>query len=39
MLDLPPTSRRHALECLEAARGEGLRNVRVDNLHLLGEDY
>jgi pyruvate formate lyase activating enzyme len=39
MLDLPPTSRRHALECLEAARGEGLRNVRVGNLHLLGEDY
>jgi len=39
MLDLPPTSRRHALECLEAARGEGLHNVRVGNLHLLGEDY
>jgi pyruvate formate lyase activating enzyme len=39
MRDLPPASRRHALECLETARGEGLRNVRVGNLHLLGENY
>lgn len=39
MLDLSPTSRHHALGCLEAVRDEGLRNVRVDNLHLLGEAY
>ena len=39
MLDLSPTSRRHALGCLEAVRDEGLRNVRMDKLHLLGEDY
>jgi len=35
MDDLPPTSRGHATQCLEAAQGEGLANVNVGNLHLL----
>jgi pyruvate formate lyase activating enzyme len=39
MHDLPRTSRRHAQECLEAARAAGLTNVRVGNLHLLSETY
>jgi len=38
MNDLPPTSRRHAEECLEAARAQGLTNVRLGNVHLLGND-
>ena len=36
MNDLPTTSRQHAEECFEAARRQGLKNVRVGNLHLLG---
>jgi pyruvate formate lyase activating enzyme len=39
MADLPTTSHRHAQECLEAARAEGLERVRLGNLHLLGPDY
>jgi pyruvate formate lyase activating enzyme len=39
MNDLPLTSRRHAEECLEEARAQGLRNVRLGNIHLLGEYY
>jgi len=39
MEDLPMTSRSHARECLEAARGAGLKQVRVGNLHLLGNAY
>jgi pyruvate formate lyase activating enzyme len=39
MNDLPPTSRRHAEECLETARAQGLTNVRLGNVHLLGNDY
>ncbi|UCC61136.1 MAG: radical SAM protein, partial [Dehalococcoidia bacterium] len=39
MKDLPTTSRRHAEECLEAAKAQGLRNVRVGNIHLLGDYY
>lgn len=35
MQDLPPTSREHALQCLETARSKGLRRVRIGNLHLL----
>ncbi|HDD53191.1 MAG TPA: radical SAM protein [Thermosulfidibacter takaii] len=35
MDDLPPTPRQWALECLEAARGEGLENVHLGNIHLL----
>jgi len=37
--DLPTTSRRHAFECKEVAESFGLKNVRIGNLHLLGEDY
>jgi pyruvate formate lyase activating enzyme len=39
MEDLPRTSRKHAGRCLKAARNAGLRNVRVGNIHLLGNDY
>ena len=39
MHDLPPTSREHARRCLEVARKEGLKRVRVGNAHLLGNDY
>ncbi len=39
MKDLPPTSRRHALECLKAAKKAGLENVNIGNLHLLGNYY
>jgi len=35
MTDLAATTRRQALECLEAACAAGLRRVRVGNLHLL----
>lgn len=37
--DLPRTSRRHAIRCKEAAENAGLRQVRIGNEHLLGEDY
>lgn len=33
--DLPTTSRKQADECLSAARGAGLTNVRIGNVHLL----
>jgi pyruvate formate lyase activating enzyme len=40
MSDLPRTSRAHAQAALEAANHEGLTNVRVGNLGLLGRgDY
>ncbi len=39
MNDLPPTSRRHAEECLKAAKAQGLTNVRLGNIHLLGDYY
>lgn len=39
MNDLPPTSRRHAEECLEEAKAQGLTNVRLGNIHLLGDYY
>jgi len=39
MNDLPTTSRRHAEECLAAAKAQGLSNVRLGNIHLLGSDY
>jgi pyruvate formate lyase activating enzyme len=35
MNDLPPTSREHATQCLQAAQEEGLINVHVGNIHLL----
>lgn len=39
MNDLPSTSRRHAEECLEAAKAQGLTKVRLGNIHLLGNEY
>ena len=39
MNDLPPTSKRHAQECLAEAKAQGLRNVRLGNIHLLGDSY
>ena len=39
MDDLPPTSKRHAQECLIEARAQGLNNVRLGNIHLLSEVY
>jgi pyruvate-formate lyase-activating enzyme len=39
MCDLPTTARRHAEECLAEAKMQGLRRVRVGNVHLLGRDY
>jgi pyruvate formate lyase activating enzyme len=38
MRDLPRTSRAHAQSALETASDEGLTNVRVGNLSLLGSD-
>lgn len=35
MCDMPTTSRRHAEECLAAAKRAGLKRVRVGNQHLL----
>jgi pyruvate formate lyase activating enzyme len=39
MRDLPPTSRKHAEECLAEARAQGLKHVRLGNIHLLGNYY
>jgi len=39
MRDLPPTSRWHAEECLAEAKAQGLSNVRLGNVHLLGNEY
>ena len=35
MRDLPPTSKKQALACQEAALSTGLTNVRIGNVHLL----
>lgn len=37
--DLPTTSRRYTFECKEVVLSSGLKNVRIGNSHLLGEDY
>ncbi|MHA1595461.1 MAG: radical SAM protein [Candidatus Baldrarchaeia archaeon] len=39
MSDLPTTSRRHAEECLKAAKEEGLTNVHIGNVWLLSNAY
>jgi pyruvate formate lyase activating enzyme len=36
-VDLPTTSRFHALRCKEIAEETGLKQVRIGNAHLLGE--
>ncbi|MHA1862765.1 MAG: radical SAM protein [Candidatus Thorarchaeota archaeon] len=38
MSDLPRTSRSHAQAALDSAKEEGLENVRIGNLGLLGRD-
>jgi pyruvate formate lyase activating enzyme len=35
MTDLPPTSRRQAQNCLDAAEAAGLQRVRIGNIHIL----
>jgi pyruvate formate lyase activating enzyme len=37
--DLPTTSRAHAVRCRAIAEKAGLRQVRIANVHLLGQDY
>jgi len=37
--DLPTTSRAHALRCKGIAERQGLHNVHIGNIHLLGEEY
>ena len=39
MSDLPPTSKRHAQECLIEAKAQGLKNVRLGNIYLLSDAY
>ena len=39
LTDLPPTSRRHAYNCLKIAREEGLKNINIGNIWLLGNYY
>lgn len=39
MGDLPPTSKQHAQDCLAEARAQGLRRVRLGNIHLLCDYY
>jgi pyruvate formate lyase activating enzyme len=39
MADLGRTSRKYALRCKELAEMEGLKNVRIGNIHLLSNDY
>ena len=36
MDDLPVTSKKQALACLEAAEGVGMKRVKIGNIHLLG---
>ncbi|RLF20220.1 MAG: radical SAM protein [Thermoprotei archaeon] len=39
MRDLPPTSYKHAKECVKAAREAGLKNVHIGNIWLLSQYY
>jgi pyruvate formate lyase activating enzyme len=39
MADLPCTSLSHAMEAREAAEQAGLQQVRIGNLHVLGQSY
>lgn len=39
MEDIPRTSKRHAENAVKIAREEGLKRVRIGNVHLLGEGY
>jgi len=37
--DLPATSRQHAERCLAEAKAQGLKSVRLGNIHLLSRGY
>ena len=37
--DLPPTSRRHAMEAKKAAEDKGLKHINIGNVWLLGDYY
>lgn len=39
MNDLPPTSKKHAQRCRQAALDAGLEKVKIGNQHLLGSSY
>jgi len=39
MSDLPPTSRLHAFKAKEMAEEEGLKRVRIGNIHILTNSY
>ena len=39
MDDLPTTSRSHAQKAKQVAEKAGLKNVRIGNIHLLGDAY
>jgi pyruvate formate lyase activating enzyme len=39
LLDLPTTSRNHVEKAVKIARENGLRNIHVGNVFLLGSDY
>lgn len=39
MMDLPPTSRRHASEAVKAARNAGVKEVHIGNEWILGPYY
>jgi pyruvate formate lyase activating enzyme len=39
MQDLPTTSKHHVPECLAEAKAQGLKRVKIGNVHLLREDY
>jgi pyruvate formate lyase activating enzyme len=39
MLDLPQTSKNHALNCKKIAEKMGLKNVKIGNIHLLSNAY
>lgn len=39
LTDLPTTSRSHAERCIEVAKEEGLKRVKIGNVHLLSDAY
>lgn len=39
MTDLPTTSKKHAEQAIRIARKYAIKNVRIGNLQLLGDDY
>ena len=39
LVDLPPTSKKHAMNAVKIAKEEGLENVSIGNIWLLGDYY